>query len=233
MKHTISGLMAASLALGSTALAWADDAITEMRFDVGDITSLEAWGSGTLTVIEGRENVLTLRAPNDVLNDLQVEERGRHLKVGPKRWFGFEVNTTKVDYILEVESLSAIEVSGAFTVSSIRLSSDELNIKASGATQLDLSVDTRTLHIKGSGSMQGFVSGSTHNLNIDMSGASELNARDLVSRDAVIDVSGAADITLTANDSLTVEASGAATVNYYGRPAVNVKTSGASRVRGL
>ena len=53
---------------------------------------------------------------------------------------------------------------------------------------------------------------------METSGAVEIKARDLKTKSARIDVSGASDVELSVSEELNVSVSGAGDIRYYGSP---------------
>jgi hypothetical protein len=67
----------------------------------------------------------------------------------------------------------------------------------------------------------------------DVQGASHYQAGDLQSAETYIEISGASDAELRADETLQVNGSGASHVRYYGSPEVSQQLNGASDLERL
>ena len=88
------------------------------------------------------------------------------------------------------------------------------------------------LNLEISGASTATLTGSAKQLSVRASGASRTNLTDLVTADAVLDVSGASSASLNVTGKLDASASGASSVRYTGKPTLGRQnTSGASSIR--
>ncbi len=62
------------------------------------------------------------------------------------------------------------------------------------------------------------LSGSAEVLKVGVSGAANLEAKELIARLVKIDLSGAANATVYAEESVNASVSGVGNINYYGNP---------------
>jgi hypothetical protein len=62
------------------------------------------------------------------------------------------------------------------------------------------------------------LAGKTYTLDAGISGAGKLNARDLITEETGLNISGSGAATVHASEKLQVEIVGVADVNYYGNP---------------
>ena len=75
--------------------------------------------------------------------------------------------------------------------------------------------------------------GRADHLILELSGAAEVDAFDLASKTADIDISGASEVELSVSDELNVDISGAGEVKYKGSPSINQDISGAGELKQI
>ena len=108
--------------------------------------------------------------------------------------------------------INALDVSGVASVTVNGIKTDEFSLDSSGAAKINLS-------------------GEAGKITADASGATKIDAEKLVAGDAVIDASGASQISINVTGELRADASGASKIFYTGTPTnIEKSTSGASRV---
>lgn len=130
------------------------------------------------------------------------------------------------------KTLESLEASGASDVSINNvLNSENLKLVLSGASDISGKINIQNMVIDMSGASIAKIDGKIKNLKITASGASDLKNYNLVVDNCISKLSGASDLKLTVNSSLTVKASGASSFRYKGNPTVKeISESGASNV---
>lgn len=130
------------------------------------------------------------------------------------------------------KALESLEASGACDVIITNtLNAGSMLIKLSGACDIKgpVKIDDLTLNLSGASTVK--ISGTAQNLNLTASGASDLKNYDFVIQNCVAKLSGASDVRITVNGSISGSASGASTLHYEGNPdKKDVVTSGASSI---
>jgi len=115
-------------------------------------------------------------------------------------------------------------ISGTFTGTSVK-------IKLSGASEMKGDVKLTNVQLGLSGASVVKISGKIDNMKISASGASDLKNYDLVVDNCIADLSGASDVKITVNQSISAKASGASNLDYKGTPERrDVSSSGASNI---
>jgi hypothetical protein len=133
---------------------------------------------------------------------------------------------------LSFKTLESIEASGACNIIINKtMKSSDLKLKFSGASEMRGTLKSSNVSLKMSGASTIKIDGKIENLRVEASGASDMKNFDLVADNCIIKLSGASDMRLTVNNSLSVNASGASELIYKGNP-INKDTnvSGASSV---
>ena len=182
--------------------------VTEKRAASG-FTSIET--SGTFQVIAVAQNdfAVEVEADDNLLPLITTEVHDGVLQIGSERHFR---STKPVIIRVSAPDIEKVEAAG---VSSVTLS----NIKNSD------------LAIEGSGASKITISGETSKLGVDVSGATKVFADELVAEDAVIDASGASQISVNVTGEINSDLSGASRVVYSGSPtSVQTQSSGGSHI---
>ena len=96
----------------------------------------------------------------------------------------------------------------------------ELKIDASGASDLNLNLQTETLDINTAGASEIELQGTARRLKMDVAGASDVDAEEFVAQVVDANAMGASKIKLNVTDSLTVHGSGVSKIEYIGDPVV-------------
>jgi len=98
--------------------------------------------------------------------------------------------------------------------------SDHFTIRASGAVDVILDLQVDVLDVYGSGAVDFILRGNANTANITASGAVDFLSFYLQIRDAVLIVSGAADIDISVSNTLSLDVSGSAEIRYMGSPSI-------------
>jgi hypothetical protein len=130
---------------------------------------------------------------------------------------------------------TSVSVSGASTIESENtLVSPSLTLSGSGASNLNLMVETDLLTSILSGASNMTISGSAIKHELNASGASLIKAYDLDTEASRIVASGASNIRVSAASAIDIDASGTSSVSYRGEPLdKKVKVSGVSKVHAI
>lgn len=135
---------------------------------------------------------------------------------------------------IQYDDLESVEASGAIELSVDKtLKSDEFSLDVSGAcdARMDVNVDLLDIEISGGGEIE--LTGKADEVNFDISGAGDIDAIDLKTKVASIDVTGAGEVKITVSDRLDVDITGAGDVRYKGDPEINQSITGAGSVEKL
>lgn len=200
-------------------------------------TALNVSGAVNVFVKQGRETSVEVVAPEQVLPHIVTEVAGGTLKIYRDKSFNWKslVNQkeNQVKVYITCPTLSGVTASGASDVkgeSAFVL--DDFRIQASGASDITLQVRAKTLTVQASGASDVKLSGEAERQQVNSSGSSDYRAFELRSRAAVVNVSGASDAQVFADEELSASASGASDIRYKGAARlVSNRTSGGSGVK--
>lgn len=98
------------------------------------------------------------------------------------------------------------------------IKSDEIELSASSAGNINLEIYAREIKLDISSSGDITLNGEADKLNASLSSAGDLNAYELDVREADVSASSAGDADVTVSERLTARASSAGDINYRGNP---------------
>jgi hypothetical protein len=173
---------------------------------------------------------LTVRVDDNLVDDLDVGVSGDTLRIGLKG--GLAVSRATLQADVTVPSLSAIEESGASTVTPDGpVTTSAFSLALSGASTFDGDVALTDATVGLSGASHAVLSGSAKSITATVSGASQLEAGDLSLDALTIDLSGASHAAVNVTGTISASASGASNLTYSGSPSFSRKdVSGGSAI---
>jgi len=188
---------------------------------VADFNAVSLTGIGALHITQGQAESLTVTAPEEQLERIETEVRDGTLfirYVQPRLSFNFGPNP-QLRFDLTVKELRKLELAGAAKAEGAGLRFGELLIKVAGAIDLDLhGLEGEHLTCDFSGASKANLAGKVTSQRVMLAGAGQYEAKDLVSEEVTVELSGAGKAVVHATESLSASASGAAMVRYAGNP---------------
>lgn len=179
----------------SVALVASPASAEEKTYNVDRIDSIEASGAFNIVVELGKKQSVTVIEEKGRFDYVDLEVNGGTLELDfEKGWHGNDGPDFTVKLVLT--SLEEIDVSGANRVLLKKAKLDDLEIDASGATQLVLS-------------------GTCNNLEADISGASKLVADELKCKSIELELSGASQASIRA-EKIEADTSGVSKLAVHG-----------------
>ncbi len=175
---------------------------TESR-DIGEIRGVSVSGLGHVVIRSGESESLTITADDNILPLLTSQVADGRLVLGVERNAAL-YPTQQIVYSLTVRRLEEVEASGAVKVNAEGIAGERLEVRLSGAAQVE-------------------ISGKVDRQILDVSGAARYRATSLESGTAMVDISGAAAVRIRVSDRLEGKVSGAAGLRYTGDPEVAIK----------
>jgi hypothetical protein len=207
------------------------DKNAEVR-QVEDFHTIEVSHAVDLRLSQGNENALAVSANTPELRSyIRTEVKNGVLRISYdnkkliKRSGGARV-------YISAKSLKKISGSGASDINILaELSSSELTIQLSGASDMKGSIKAGAMNVELSGASDMIIKGEVKDIRISASGASKFKGAQLVSDNCRINASGASDIDIIANKIIAASASGACHIYYSGDAQMGeISTSGASKI---
>lgn len=201
--------------------------------DVVPFTAIKVSGGIDIYLSQSDEYALAVSASDENVRDaIRTEVKNGVLNI----WFDggrMRLNgDKKLRAYVSFKKLESLEASGACEfIFSNTYTAMTAKIKLSGASDIKGKIDINNLQLDLSGASTVKVNGNAQNIKIDASGASDIKNYDLVVDNCIADISGASDVRITVNKSLSAKASGASSLYYKGNPEKkDVSSSGASNI---
>jgi Putative auto-transporter adhesin, head GIN domain len=198
---------------------------------VSSFTEVEADGDIKLIVIQGDTRPVKIEGDENLLSYIEVSQDGDRVRIQTKEGVNL-IPTGNLNVYVSSPVYKSIEVSGSSDIIGQNkiTSSEELNLQASGAGDIQMDVDAPkiTSGISGSGSIK--LRGQTKDLDIDLSGAGHAYCYDLLTENTTVQISGAGSAQVYASVKLKADVSGAGNISYKGNASVSQDISGAGSV---
>lgn len=207
--------------------------IVRTQRDVGNFNSIEAEGAVEVHVKQHAASSVTLETDENLVEYLDVFTDGNTLVIRTKKGYNLDPSKEVVLYAA-APAFQKLDVSGASKlISEGTISGDDLELGASGASEIAMNVDVLRLQADLSGASTLRLKGKAARFFSGASGASKIKCIDLSTDETTLDVSGATNAEVSADKQLNIDASGASNIDYRGNASINQKSSGASSVRKI
>jgi len=202
IRHSLSLLALAAL-LPACARVEDGPKVSESR-SVGEFSSIDLRGAGTLDVLVGQPHSVTVEASADTLKDLETRVQGDRLVIDARdESFWLRNGTYRVR--ITVPRLDSLVVSGATDASIHGFSGGNTKIVVSGAGDLE-------------------ASGTVDSFDAVTNGAANLNLSQLTATDVRVVVNGAGNAKVQASGRLDATVNGVGNIEYRGHP-TDLKTA--------
>lgn len=179
--------------------------ISESR-SVDDFHSLDISVPANIYISQEQEQSLRIETHENIMSIVETVVINGELNIRLSRSLR---RLETLDIYISAADYERIELSGAATLRSEGcLTLDNLEIRSSGASNLD-------------------ICGQADELSLRLSGASNFKGYSMEAKTVRAVVSGASDIRVTAEELLDVTISGASQIRYKGNPEINSDISGA------
>ena len=209
-----------------------DGKITSQDRNVGSFNSIDASGSVKVHIKQDASSSVRIETDDNLQQYVDVHLDGSTLVVKSKD--GYNLNPSK-DIVIYTSApvYKSIDVSGSGDILSDNniTGNDALAMQVSGSGKIDVQVSLPKVSADVSGSGDVFLKGTAKEFEGSISGSGSIRAFDLTTDNTKLDLSGAADAEVTANQKLDVHVSGSGDVKYKGSASVNQSISGSGSVK--
>ena len=215
------------LTLFAGIVSWGITAQTTQTREVSSFNKIDASGAPTIIYRQSDTLSLSVEGNTEALNNIETRVSDNTL---------FIKSTGKVSgpYKIRISgnTLNNISVSGATNFKTNgALRTDSMVIESSGASNVNMELNTKAVKAIVSGASDVTLSGSNSNLYADISGASNFKAYKLLSSKVDVTSSGASTAKVYAAEKLHANATGASTVKFKGEPKeVSAEGSSSSQI---
>jgi hypothetical protein len=211
MQYRLPALgLAVLLVLSACSVVTGSGRVASEARQVSGFTAIDLSGTGEVTIEQGDTESLTIEADDNLLPALTSKVSDSTLKLGKKP--GTTVRTKNpIRYRVSVKQLTALDVSGAGSVSAQNMTLQALHVDISGSGVVNLT-------------------GSAVEQHIEVSGSGRYEAAELPSQKVMADISGSGQVEVAVSNELQVDISGSGTVTYSGDPSVKQDISGSGKL---
>ena len=192
-----------------------DERVTK-EVTIDSFDKIEVSGAFEVLLTPSSSNEVIIEADENLLRYIDISVRGNTLfietdkRLSSRRGIKIEV---------PVKELNEVSSSGASDIENTEpISSEELNIDASGAGKIDLKLDVKLLTLELSGAVMVYFEGVAERLDVDMSGAGSLIAESFEVKDCKVEISGVGHVLVNVSGTLDAQVSGLGKVEYLGNP---------------
>ncbi|MCF8227756.1 MAG: DUF2807 domain-containing protein [Bacteroidales bacterium] len=189
--------------------------VIEKHYNFAGFDEIEVGGAFEVIIKQAENFKVIIETDENLHDNMRLELLDDKLHIKSK---GIK-NFTELNVYIEMPSLTEMNVHGAAEVKIPEaFRQDEIEITASGASELKLNLITEEIEVNASGASEVDLKGQAEELYINASGATDVNSRNMKVKSAYAEASGASSVMVAATEELDINESGAADVRYEGSP---------------
>ena len=198
---------------------------------VDDFSKINVSSGIDLVIRQGNKiDVVAEARNNEMLESILTENEGNTLKIYSKKKI-FKPSPRKV--YVTFRNLNGLKATGGSDISAESvINVSNLELGAYGGSDVEMEIQADDLQCKISGGSDADLKGEVKEFTAKASGGSDIKAKELITENCNLDISGGSDAYITVNKELNVQATGGSDVTYYGSAKIkNINSSGGSDVR--
>lgn len=225
----LSGQSAGGQFWRRASLRGSGDIISEVR-DLKGFSNIEAGSASNVYISFGDQWHVEIEADDNVMDEIETEVRNETLSIGMSGSVR-TIGRITFNVYVTLPELNTLKASGAADIIfEDPVKQQKISLKASGASNIKLTVDVDALEIVTSGASDIDIEGFAHYAEVTASGASDIKGARFECVVADVKLSGASDMRAVITEKITGSLSGASDLRIIGNPEVRVSSSGASSV---
>lgn len=208
-----------------------DGNIVSVIHETGNFDQIKMKGAFQVFLAAGNEPGIRIETDENLHELVNVDMEGSTLVISSQR--DVVLRPSRMDIFVVYRDLRGIDISGACKIiGEDPIVGPEFYLDLSGAADAELMLQTDILRTRVAGAGNIVLRGHTVKHEVDLAGASNLNARDLITKSTSINLSGAGSANVYASENLQASLSGVGQITYYGEPAkTNLRRSGLGTIR--
>ena len=208
-------LMSFLLSLPLIAQVKGSGPISKQERAVAIFNAIRIGGAAEVLLMQGETQSVVVETNANIQDRINVRVINNTLEIKLNNIKKYDV----LKLYITLTELQRIMVSGASELRSAdTLSGDQLDLQASGASDVDLILKYNNITTKASGASVVKLSGQAETQSITASGASVVNAKSMKTTSTVVKASGASSCFVNAKTNLNYQVSGASDVSYVDKP---------------
>jgi hypothetical protein len=188
---------------------------TEVR-KVSSFSAIKSAQAIDVYLKKGEKEELRVESLGIDLDEVLTEVSGGSLRIHLAKNSYRKVNVKVYVTYKALEKISASSASSIFSEGAIKSSS--LDISASSASSIEISIDTERVEVSASSAANIDLQGKTTSLDVEVSSAGEIDAYNLQSDQVTARASSAGSVKVSVAKELDAHASSAGSIRYRGSP---------------
>ena len=203
---------------------------TEVVDVTADFEKIKVSQSIEIELSQGANKSFEIIASDDARKNLEIEVENGELSIGFKKQSMF-INNSKVKILITNPTISSLTASSSAKIVGMNtIKSNNLVLKSSSGSEMEVSVDTDQLFITASSGSSIEVKGISNTVTANSSSGSSIEANTLTCGAAIANSSSGSSIEFGIIKSLNASSSSGSSIDYKGTPQIIQKkaTSGSS-----
>ncbi|MEM9819619.1 MAG: head GIN domain-containing protein [Bacteroidota bacterium] len=193
-------------------------------------TSIEIERGVDLYLEQGNRTSVTVKADENLVDMIKTKVDGNTLKVTTTNKGIYNYESCAVHVV--VKDLNQIIATGGSDIYGVNtIQQNELRMRLTGGSDVEMELDLKTLHCKLTGGSDAEFKGQVNHMIVEARGGSDLEAKRLTVNKCELDVRGGSDAHVHVKEELDARATGASDIYYSGNPSVvHEKARGSSDI---
>ncbi len=208
--------------------------VVTLERSVGSYDAIALAGWFDVELVDGDEGEITLEGESNLLEYIKTEVKDGKLVIKTEKGVNLRPSSWSkgINITVPIESVNSVSLSGSGdVVGKTTIKADDFQTRISGSGDIVLTVEATSIEATMSGSGDITLDGKTTDLDVQVSGSGDIKAYGLEAEFVKAQVSGSADIKVTANQSIEARVSGSGDISYRGNPKkINTKSSGSGDI---
>ncbi len=208
--------------------------VVTIERSVGEYDQIASAGWFDVVLVDGKEGTITLKGEENLLEYIKTEVKDGKLVIKKEKGVNLQSSGWKngIEITIPVEEINAVKLSGSGdVVSKTTLKADTFKASLAGSGDVDLKVAAEEFKASLSGSGDMVLSGSARYFSVSVAGSGDIKAFDLEADVVEANVSGSADLKVTANQEIKARIAGSGDITYKGNPGkIDTKASGSGDI---
>ncbi len=208
--------------------------VVTIERSVGEYDQIASAGWFDVVLVDGKEGTITLKGEENLLEYIKTEVKDGKLVIKKEKGVNLQSSGWRngIEITIPVEEINAVKLSGSGdVVSKTTLKADTFKASLAGSGDVDLKVAADEFKASLSGSGDMVLSGSARYFSVSVAGSGDIKAFDLEADVVEANVSGSADLKVTAKQEIKARIAGSGDITYKGNPGkIDTKASGSGDI---
>lgn len=201
---------------------------TTEELNITDFTGIKLNIDAQVYISQGEVQEVLVKGQRNIIDELETRVRNDIWEI---EFDDCIENSDVLRIFITTPNLNFISNSGSGKIQSEDiLKIDNLEIRNDGSGDTELSLEAAVTHIRNTGSGKIEIEGISTTLDADINGSGDLEAFDLLVKDAQVEVDGSGDAQVHVTDFLEIRIEGSGDVYYKGEPDLKITTRGSGKV---